>query len=204
MSESTSSLRVGQPVPNFEIKTYDPVRKDFGSFKLADARAAGRWTVLFFYPADFTFVCASEFAALAVAQDEFTALGADVVTVSTDTPYVHLAWQRDERSLERARFAMGADPTGAVSRLFGVYDPATGLALRGTFLVSPEGMLTNAEVNFYNLGRNVDEILRKVRANRYLAAHGDEACPASWAAEGDRTLRPSAKLVGHVHEALEE
>jgi peroxiredoxin (alkyl hydroperoxide reductase subunit C) len=126
-----------------------------------------------------------------------------VVTVSTDTQFVHLAWKRDEKSLENVKFPMAADPTGAVSRMFGVYDDATGLALRGTFIINPEGTVMNADVNFYNLGRNVEEILRKVKANIYLAEHGEEGCPAQWKEVGDKTLTPSEDMVGKVYEALE-
>ena len=97
---------------------------------------------------------------------------------------------------------MGSDPTGKLSRLFGVYDEETGLALRGTFIINPEGVLLNSEMNFYNLGRNVEEILRKVNANIHLAANPVEACPAQWKKEGDKTLKPSAKMVGKVYEAL--
>ncbi len=97
---------------------------------------------------------------------------------------------------------MGADRTGTVSQLFGIYDGATGNALRGTFIINPEGVLLNAEVNFYNLGRNVDELLRKLKANIHLAANPAEACPAQWKQEGDKTLKPSAKVVGKVFEAL--
>ena len=97
---------------------------------------------------------------------------------------------------------MAADPTGEVSRMFGVYDGATGLALRGTFIINPEGIIMNSEVNFYNLGRSIDEILRKIKANIYLAKHEDEGCPAQWREEGDKTLKPGPDLVGNVYEAL--
>ena len=125
------------------------------------------------------------------------------MTVSTDTQFVHLAWKREEKSLENVKFQMAADPNGKVSKLFGVYDENRGLALRGTFIINPEGTLLNAEVNFYNLGRNVDELLRKLKANIYLAAHEDKGCPAQWKNEGDKTLKPSEDLVGKVFEALE-
>ena len=140
---------------------------------------------------------------LADRQDQFKKLGAELITVSTDTQFVHLAWQRDEKSLEKVKYTMGADPTGQVSRLFGVYDEKTGLALRGTFLINPAGILLASEVNFYNVGRNVNELLRKLQANAHVAKHSDEACPARWS-EGDQTLRPSEKLVGKVYEALHE
>ena len=125
-----------------------------------------------------------------------------MVTVSTDTKFVHLAWQRDEKLLEKVKYPMGSDPTGKLSRMFGIYDDESGLALRGTFVISPDGILFNSEVNFYNLGRNVEEILRKVNANIHLAANPVEACPAQWKKEGDKTLKPSAKMVGKVYEAL--
>lgn len=129
-------------------------------------------------------------------------MGATLVTISTDTQYVHLAWRRHEKELANVRYLMGADPTGNLSRMFGVYDPATGLALRGTFIINPQGTVLNSEVNFYNLGRNIDELMRRFKANLYLARKTNEACPAKWKDEGDKTLAPSAKMVGRVHEAL--
>lgn len=105
--------------------------------------------------------------------------------------------------LKNVKYPMGADPTGRISRLFGVYDEETGLALRGTFIISPEGKLFNSEVNFYNIGRNVDELMRKFKANLYVASHPEEACPAKWKEEGDKTLIPSVSLVGKVYEAYE-
>jgi NADH-dependent peroxiredoxin subunit C len=125
-----------------------------------------------------------------------------VITVSTDTKFVHLAWQREEKMLAKVKFPMGSDPTRKISRLFGVLDEETGLDLRGTFIISPEGILLNSEVNFFNLGRSVDEILRKIMANNHLAKNAAEACPAQWKQEGDKTLKPSAKLVGKVSDAM--
>ncbi|MCU0234849.1 MAG: redoxin domain-containing protein [Thermoanaerobaculales bacterium] len=129
-------------------------------------------------------------------------MGAALITVSTDTEFVHLAWKRDEKELAEVRYQMGADPTGKVSRLFGVYDPASGLALRGTFIISPDGTLFNSEVNFYNMGRNIDELMRKFKANIYLSRKASEGCPSKWKDEGDKTLRPGPEMVGRVHEAL--
>lgn len=129
-------------------------------------------------------------------------MGAEVISVSTDTQFVHLAWQREEKDLADVKFPMGADPTGNLARQFGVYDEATGLSLRGTFIINPEGTLLNSEVNFYNMGRNIDELMRKFKANLHLSKHPDEGCPSKWKEEGDKTLTPSAKLVGKVHETL--
>ncbi len=129
-------------------------------------------------------------------------MNAEIITVSRDPKFVHLAWQRDEKMLEKVRFPMGSDPTGKVSRLFGVLDEDSGLDLRGTFIIDPDGVLLNAEVNFYNLGRSVDELLRKIKANIHLAQNPAEACPAQWKQEGDKTLKPSAKMVGKVADAM--
>ncbi len=131
-------------------------------------------------------------------------MACDIVTVSTDTKFVHLAWRGAEKELARVKYPMGADPTGALARMFGVYDEGTGLALRGTFIINPDGVLLNAEVNFYNLGRNVDELLRKFKANLYMSRKSNEVCPSKWKDEGDKTLvNPGAKMVGKVHEALQ-
>lgn len=131
-------------------------------------------------------------------------MGCDIITVSTDTQFVHLAWRKSEKELANVRYPMAADPTGKVSRLFGVYDENTGLALRGTFIISPEGILTNSEVNFYNLGRNIDELMRKFKANIYMSRKTSEVCPSKWKDDGDKTLVPSENLVGAVHEALRD
>ena len=131
-------------------------------------------------------------------------MGAEIVTVSTDTEFVHLAWQRDEKELAKVKYPMGADPTGNLSRMFGVLDPDAGLALRGTFLIDPKGVLMNQEINFFNFGRNIDELMRKFKANKYMSKKKTEACPSKWRDEGDQTLKPSAKMVGKVHEALQK
>jgi peroxiredoxin (alkyl hydroperoxide reductase subunit C) len=131
-------------------------------------------------------------------------MGADIVTVSTDTEYVHLAWQREEKMLRDVKYSMGSDSNGRLSRAFGVYDEEAGLALRGAFIINPRGVIMNSEVNYYNLGRNVEELMRKFKANLYLSRKTKEGCPSKWKEEGDKTLKPSAKLVGKVHEALKE
>ena len=145
MSDITP-LRVGQDVPHFELETYDPAAGDFGKFSLEAAKRSGRWTVLVFYPADFTFVCPTELADIAAKQDALKALGADVYGVSTDTKFAHLAWRHSEKLLADVQYPLAADPTGVVSKIFGVYDCGSGLALRGTFIINPEGTLVSSEV----------------------------------------------------------
>ncbi len=129
-------------------------------------------------------------------------MGCDIITISMDTEYVHLAWQRTEKELAQVRYPMASDRTGRVARMFGVYDENTGLALRGTFIINPDGTLLNSEANYYNLGRNIGELMRKFKANLYMAKKTNEVCPSKWQEEGDKTLTPSTQLVGRVHEAL--
>ncbi len=127
-----------------------------------------------------------------------------MVTVSCDTQFTHLAWQRDEKELAGVKYPMGADTTGNLARMFGVYLDDAGLSLRGTFIIAPDGKLMNAEVNFLNMGRNIDELLRRLKANIYLARKTAEGCPAKWKDEGDKTLTPGPEMVGRVHEALQK
>lgn len=195
--------KVGQPVPGFTMEAFDPTEGGFTEIDLGELRRKGKWVILFFYPADFTFVCPTELADLASRHEELVKLGAEVISVSTDTKFTHLAWKNDERLLKDVKYTMAADPTGEVSRFFDVWDYDTGLALRGTFIINPEGLLVSSEVNFYNVGRNADELVRKMEANSYLIDHPAEACPAKWS-PGDKTLTPGEDLVGNVYEALND
>lgn len=128
-------------------------------------------------------------------------MGAELVTVSTDTKFVHLAWQREESMLKNVRYPMGSDPSGKVSRLFGVYDEGSGLAARGTFIISPDGVLVGSEVNHMDVGRNSNELLRKLEANIYKAGHPEEVCPAKWE-PGQKTMAPRPEAVGRAEEAF--
>ena len=130
-------------------------------------------------------------------------LGGELVTISTDTQFVHLAWHRDEKALANVKYPMGSDRTGKVGRMFGVYDEGSGLTLRGTFIISPEGKLMTAEIAYYNAGRNVDEMMRKFKANLYLAKHPKDGCPSKWKDEGDKVLTPGPEMVGKVWEAMQ-
>jgi len=201
MSSETNVVTVGQTVPNFELEIFDPKRNDFGKITLEGLLKAKKWVIIYFYPADFTFVCPTELGDLATKYDSLVKNGAEVISVSTDTKFVHLAWKDTEKLMKNVKYPMGSDPTGKVSRLFGVYDEAMGLALRGTFIISPDGKLVASEVNFYNVGRNADELARKLTANTYLAKHPEEACPSGWT-EGKQTLKPGPEMVGKVYEAL--
>lgn len=201
MDTEIKPLAIGTMVPEFELETFDPADGDFGLVTLSEIKQKGRWTVLVFYPADFTFVCPTELADLAERHAELDKLGATVISVSTDTKFAHMAWRRSEPLLKNVKYLMGADPNGKVSKLFGVYDPKSGLALRGSFIINPEGRLVGSEVNFYNVGRDAGELLRKVQANVHLLANPTEACPAKWT-PGAKTLVPGKDIVGNVAAAL--
>jgi peroxiredoxin len=196
-----SCAKVGQKIRDFTLEAYDPTEGGFCEVDSEKIQKKKKWLILFFYPADFTFVCPTELADLAASHAKLKKLGAEVVSVSTDTKFAHLAWKTSERMLKDVKFLMAADPAGHVSRYFDVWDQDTGLDLRGTFIINPQGVLVSSEVNFYNVGRNADELVRKMEANAYLIKHPAEACPARWS-PGDKTLTPSAELVGKVYEAL--
>ncbi|MCB4757102.1 MAG: peroxiredoxin [Elusimicrobia bacterium] len=195
------NIRVGDVSPDFELTTFEPSENRFGVFKLSHSISKKKWTVLFFYPADYTFVCPTELSDLGDYYMEIKELGVEVISVSTDTQFVHMAWQREEKLLQNIKFPMAADPTGKVSRLFGIYDENTGLALRGTFLLNPEGKLVGSEINSYSVGRSAAELTRKLEAYVYVHHNPDEVCPANWDV-GRKTIRPAKTEVGRVHEAL--
>ena len=155
----------------------------------------GKWSIFFFYPADYTFVCPTELEDLANIYDKFVAVGAEIYSVSTDTHFVHKAWHDASDRIKKIRYPMLADPTHAISRDFEVLIEADGLAERGTFIVNPEGMIVYYDVSAGNVGRNADELLRKLQACQFVYEHGDEVCPAKWQPGGE-TLKPSLDLVG--------
>lgn len=158
---------------------------------------AGKWSILFFYPADFTFVCPTELGDMADKYPQFKEMGVEVYSVSTDTHFTHKAWHDASETIRKIEYPMLADPTGHLARAFGVYIEEEGLAYRGTFLINPEGQIKLAEVHDNGIGRNADELLRKVQAAQFIAAHPDEVCPAKWQ-PGAETLKPGLDLVGKI------
>lgn len=199
--EEIKVLSVGDKVPDFELDVYFPEKKDFGKIKFSDIFKKGNWLILFFYPADYTFVCPTELADAAEKYAELKKEGAELISVSTDTHFVHLAWQSSEKLLSDIKYPMGADPTHSISKTFGVYDVSSGLALRGTFIIDPDGKLLASEVNYFPVGRNSDELLRKFKAFKYVRGNPAHVCPAKWQS-GKKTLTPGKDLVGKVGEKL--
>lgn len=162
----------------------------------ADVKAAG-WSVFFFYPADFTFVCPTELEDLADNYAAFQALGVEIYSVSTDTHFAHKAWHDSSPAVGKIKYTMLGDATGKITRNFGVMIEEAGLADRGTFVVDPSGKIQIVEINAGGIGRDASELLRKVKAAQYVASHPGEVCPAKWQ-EGEKTLAPSLDLVGKI------
>lgn len=169
-----------------------------GEFKTVTTEdVKGKWAVFCFYPADFTFVCPTELGDLADHYEELTALGVEVYSVSTDTHFVHKAWHDASDTIRKITFPMLGDPTGAITRGFGVMIEEEGLALRGTFVVNPEGEIKVAEIHDLGIGRSAADLVRKVKAAQYVAANDGEVCPAKWQ-PGEDTLKPSLDLIGKL------
>jgi peroxiredoxin (alkyl hydroperoxide reductase subunit C) len=184
---------INSQLPAFRVQAYHQ-----GAFRqVTDADVRGKWAVFFFYPADFTFVCPTELGDLADRYDELQKLGVEVYSVSTDTHFVHKAWHDASETVKKIRYPMLADPTGTLSRAFGVHIEEEGLAYRGTFLVAPDGKVKIAEIHDNGIGRNADELLRKVQAAQFVASHPGEVCPAKWK-PGAATLKPGLDLVGKI------
>lgn len=184
---------INTKVPEFKLQAY--INGDFKTITSKDL--LGKWSVLFFYPADFTFVCPTELGDMADKYAEFQKMGVEVLSVSTDTHFTHKAWHDTSETIKKIKYPMLADPVGNFSRAMGVYIESEGLTYRGTFLVNPEGVIKLAEVNDNSIGRNAEELLRKVQAAQYTAAHPNEVCPAKWT-PGSKTLKPGLDLVGKI------
>lgn len=199
--EKTQVITPGEKVPVFELETFEPAACKFGRFSLGDAMKNKKWTILVFYPADFTFVCPTELADLADKHAELEKLGAEVVSASTDTKFAHMGWQAQERLLKEVKYRMGWDARGRLAQSLGAYDYVSGLAYRGTFIINPDGVLAGAEVNLNNVGRDMGELLRKMKAFVHTYRNPAEVCPARWK-PGEKTLKPSEKLVGKVADEL--
>jgi peroxiredoxin (alkyl hydroperoxide reductase subunit C) len=183
---------------NTEILPFKATAYHNGKFvDVTEASLKGKWSVVFFYPADFTFVCPTELGDLADHYDTFKSLGVEIYAVSTDTHFTHKAWHDTSETIGKIRFPMIGDPTGTVTRNFGVMIEEAGLAERGTFVIDPQGRIQIIEINAGGIGRDAAELLRKVQAAQYVASHPGEVCPAKWK-EGAATLAPSLDLVGKI------
>lgn len=187
------TISINQRIPDFKVQAFHN-----GEFKtVTQENLRGKWSVFFFYPADFTFVCPTELVDLADKYEELKKLNVEVYGVSTDTHFTHKAWHDVSESIKKIKYPMLADPTGHLSRSFGVYIEEEGLAYRGTFVVNPDGLVKIAEVHDNGIGRNAEELVRKVQAAQFVASHPGEVCPAKWK-PGAATLKPGLDLVGKI------
>lgn len=186
-------IKIGQKLNDFELQAYQ--NDDVKKVKLSDLK--GKWVVVLFYPADFTFICPTELEEAADMYAEFQKVGAEILSVSTDTVYVHKAWHDVSPAIKKIKFPMLADPTGNLCREFGTYIDEAGLSLRGTFIIDPDGVLKAYEIHDNSIGRSAAEILRKVQAAKFVRENKGEVCPANWK-PGSKTLKPGLNLVGKI------
>lgn len=183
---------------NTEIKPFKATAFHENKFiDLTEESIKGAWSVFMFYPADFTFVCPTELEDLANMHSEFTGMGVKVYGISTDTHFAHKAWHDTSEAIKKVNYPLIGDPTGTLSRNFGVMIESEGMALRGTFVMNPDGIIKIMEVHDNGIGRDASELMRKVKAAIYVATHPGEVCPAKWA-DGAKTLKPSLDLVGRI------
>ena len=199
--DHASLVKVGEPVPDFAFEAYH--KGVITEMSLSQLR--GKWAVIVFYPADFTFVCPTELEELAKLYPKFQAANAEVISVSTDTVHTHKAWHDVSPGIREIKYPMAADPSGKLALAFGVLieggeaalTPDEGLALRGSFIIDPAGILRSMEVSDNSIGRKGAETLRKLHAAQYVETHKGKVCPASWE-PGDDTLEPGLDLVGKL------
>lgn len=186
-------MNINTTVPDFELDAY----QDFDIKKIKLSDYIGKWVVMIFYPADFTFVCPTELEDAAKHYEEVKALGGEILSVSTDTAFVHKAWHDSSPAISTIKYPMLADPTGNVCRMFGTYIEEEGLSLRGTFIIDPTGKLKTIEIHDNSIGRSANEMLRKLQAAKFVNEHGSDVCPASWQ-PGMETLKPGVDLIGKI------
>lgn len=186
-------MQINQSIPEFKVQAFH--NGEFKTVTHNDLR--GKWSVFFFYPADFTFVCPTELGDLADKYEQLKGMGVEVYSVSTDTHFTHKAWHDVSETIKKIKFPMLADPTGHLARAFGVYIEEEGLAYRGSFVVNPEGLVKVAEIHDNGIGRNAEELVRKIQAAQFVANHPGEVCPAKWK-PGAATLKPGLDLVGKI------
>ncbi len=186
-------VRIGEKISDFELKAFHDGKEK--TIKLAEQK--GKWLVLLFYPADFTFICPTELEEAAGLYADFKKLGAEVMSVSTDTVFVHKAWHDESAAIKKVKFPMLADPTGRLCRDFGTYIENEGLSRRATFIINPDGVLVAMEMHDNSIGRNAREILRKLQAAKFVRENKGLVCPASWQ-PGGKTLKPGLDLVGKI------
>ncbi len=192
-NENKAANLINQQAPSFTQEAF--IGNELKEISLSDYK--GKWVVLFFYPADFTFVCPTELGDLADNYEKFKELNTEIISISTDTGFVHKAWYDNSETIKKINFPMLADPTSKVCKAYGTYIHEEGLSLRTTFIIDPEGIIKAYEFHDNSIGRNTQELIRKIQAAQFVAEHGDKACPVNWQ-PGKDTLKPGLDLVGKI------
>jgi len=186
-------VNINSIVPDFELDSYQD--EEIKKVKLSDYK--GKWIILIFYPADFTFVCPTELEDASKYHDDVKKMHGEIMSISTDTAFVHKAWHDSSPAISKIKYPMLADPTGNVSKIFGTYIESEGMSLRGTFIIDPDGVLKTVEIHDNNIGRSAKEMLRKLQAAKFVREHGENVCPASWE-PGKKVLTPGVDLIGKI------
>lgn len=186
-------ININSVVPEFEADSYQ--ENEIKKIKFSDYK--GKWVIVIFYPADFTFVCPTELVDAQSYYDEVKKLGGEIISISTDTIYSHKAWHDSSPAIAKINFPMIADPTGNISRLFGTYIESDGVSLRGTFIIDPDGVLKTIEIHENSIGRSAKEAVRKLHAAKFVRENTGNVCPANWE-EGQATLKPGVELIGKI------
>jgi peroxiredoxin (alkyl hydroperoxide reductase subunit C) len=193
VKEEKIMIKIGQVIPDLSLDIF--LNEEVKKIKLSDYR--GKWLAIIFYPADFTFICPTELEEAANLYEDFKKEGAEILSVSTDTVFVHKAWHDNSPAIKKIKFPMAADPTGKLCREFGTYIEEEGLSLRGSFIIDPDGILKAYEIHDNSIGRSAKELLRKLRAAIFVKENKGLVCPASWE-PGKKTLKPGLDLVGKI------
>ncbi|MFN3910314.1 MAG: peroxiredoxin [Candidatus Anstonellaceae archaeon] len=186
-------LNINDLAPEFNADAF--VDGEIKKINLLDYR--GKWIVLFFYPADFTFVCPTELGELAQKYEKIKSLGGEVLSVSTDTVFVHKAWHDNSPTIKKIKFPMIADPSQKICKNYNTLIKEEGLAIRATYIIDPDGRIKAFEFHDNSIGRNIDEVIRKIEAAKFVREKGQEVCPANWK-PGDKTIKPGIELVGKI------
>lgn len=191
--EEKKMVKINDKAPEFNEDAL--VGEQIKKISLSDYK--GKWVVLFFYPADFTFVCPTELGELADNYDDFKNMNAEIISVSSDTAFVHKAWHDNSETIKKINYPMLADPARRVCTSYGTLIENEGLSLRATFVIDPDGVIKAFEFHDNSIGRSIEELKRKLEAAQYVKKHGGEVCPMNWK-PGAKTLKPSTSLIGKI------
>lgn len=185
-------MKINDKLPSFVSQSF----KD-GIFNEVSSAKIKNWSIFFFYPADFTFVCPTELENMAEYHEELKKMGVEIYSVSTDTHFSHKAWHDSSPAIQKVKFNMLGDPSHSISKAFEILNENSGLADRGTFVFNKDGLLKIIEIHDDGIGRNAEELVNKIKAAQYVESHPGEVCPAKWK-EGETVLKPSLDLVGKI------